>query len=70
VAILAQDRRQGLVEEREVVGRNIDQLTLGITALFREVVDPLGDGRIIAPRARAPRHNGDSYHVHSPHKWL
>jgi hypothetical protein len=60
VAVLAHDRRHGLVEEREVVVRDIDQLKLGITALFREVVYPPGDSRIIAPRARAPRHHSDS----------
>jgi hypothetical protein len=46
--ILPQARRQRLVEQRQVVVFDVDELEFGVGALARDFVSPLGDGLTMA----------------------
>ena len=62
LAVLAERRRHGLVEERQVEVREVDELELGVAALLGEVVDPPGDGFAVAAGAGAAEDDADLDH--------
>src|SRR5262245_2137260 len=64
--ILIPQGRQGLVEQRERVRRDVDECEPGIGALPHDLEHPARDLLPVAPRAR-PSH--DSNPDHAPSMW-
>src|SRR5579871_3819587 len=66
VGVPPERRRQRLVEERQLVLGDVDELELGVLAPLRQAVNPARDGLVVTPRARAPGHDRDLQHVLPP----
>src|SRR5436190_16105299 len=62
LTVLPHDGRHRLVEERQVEVFDVHEFELGVGALFRDFVDPFGDGLAVAPRPRASHDDGNSKH--------
>src|SRR5436309_6625172 len=52
--------RYRLVEQRQVEVFNAHEFELGVGTLFRDFVDPFGDGLAVATGPRASNDDGDS----------
>src|SRR6266516_4088532 len=60
LTVLPHDGRHRLVEERQVEVFNVHEFELGVGALFRDFVDPFGNGLAVATGPRAPDDDGNS----------
>ena len=63
IRVLAEDRRDRLVEQREIVILDVDELELGIAARARDLVDPASHSLALPPRPRASDDDRNSKHV-------
>src|SRR5439155_17084196 len=62
LTVLPHDGRHRLVEERQVVIFDVHEFEPGVGALFRDFVDPFGDGLAVAAGPRASEDDGNSKH--------
>jgi hypothetical protein len=62
LTILPHYWRYRLVEKRQVEIFDVDELEFGVAALFRDLIDPLGDRFAISARARASNDDGNFKH--------
>ncbi len=61
--VLPERRRHRFVEKRQVEIFDVHEFELGVAALFRDFIDPLGYSLAISTRARASDNDRDLYHV-------
>ena len=63
VAVLAESRWHGLVEQREAVVGDVDQFEGGVLPLFRQAINPARDGLVETTGACTSGHNCDPEHL-------